>query len=201
MQQIPAKPVLSSNATGITIDFPLSDDDRDCARRHAWMFFQVGVFVLVGTVFGFAIFHRVGLAFYAWIVYFPFIGGLLLLIVAAHKGTQSWQTAHHDDDVRQLAVSGNLLVRTTRDHRKQVWYRDEIKAIQLDDRRPPILVVVLENGESAILAIWDDGETNEPERVASALRQALNTPVKTQTDLSHAIQLPRKESDADRFTR
>src|SRR5262249_29210863 len=136
-----------------------------------------------------------------------------------------------DADLLQLAVAGNLLVRTTRDHKKQVWYRQEIEAILLEndvetqtnngEGGPSVgaglyhllLVVRLANGERTTIARWDANypltdyrPRAELEWVATRLRQALfhttTEPAPTRDDrLAHAVQVTTDSGDKTRITR
>jgi hypothetical protein len=193
-----SKVVLSGHDTGITLDFHLAEDPRYHARRRAWRTFEAGIFILIGTLITF-----VACEMRAWrdmeiFLGVPFVVGLICLVTAASQSWATWQDTRADDDLRQLSIVGNLLIRTSRDHRKQVWYRDEIRAIVLEEKIEHFdipsggstpgtfmlyclhLVVELHNGDKAILTRrasphpTDDYRPKaEMEWIATQLRQAL----------------------------
>jgi MFS family permease len=190
--------LLTAHDAGISLDFPLVEDPRHRGRRLAWRTFEAGIFILMGTLIAFA-----ACAMGQWRELQPFLGlpfvvGLICLATAARQSWATWQDTRADDELRQLRVVGNILIRTSRDHRKQVWYRDEIRAIALEEKierhEPPseggiagnfvlyclLLVVELHNGEKATLTRrasphpTDDYRPKaELEWIATQLRQSL----------------------------
>ena len=118
------------------------------------------------------------------------------MVVAANRSFTAWTGTKADEDLRQLSVAGNLLIRTTRDHRKQIWYRHEIREISLQESVEThesseggttyayrlLLSVVLHNDERGLLMTMECGypltdyrPRAELEWIATLLRQALHT--------------------------
>jgi hypothetical protein len=180
--------------TGITLDFPLPEDDRPGAYGAGWRAFEVGILLLVGAVIWYAVCRMADWPSFLALAYIMFFIGIGILISAANQAWESWRQTHQDDELRQLSVVGNMLIRTARDHRKKAWYRGEILTIRAEVvvvREPDSeggtksvsyflhLVLELHNGEKVILL----GRTYEPgadyrpkaefEWIATRLRQAL----------------------------
>ncbi len=194
-----SKIVLTAHDTGISLEFPVAEDPRYQARRRAWRTFEVGIFILMGTLIAFAVgrmFEWRGMP--AGFLTVPFVVGLLCLAAASSQSWATWQDVRTDDELRQLSIVGNMLIRTSRDHRKRVWYRDEIRAITLEEKiervdvpseggTPTIftyhclqLIVETHTGDKAILTRHaaphptDDYHPKaEMEWIATQLRQAL----------------------------
>jgi hypothetical protein len=189
--------IVTRHDAGVTIDFPFSLDGHLEARRRAWRYFEVGILLLIGTVIGFPVCVAV------WSVIIPmlpvtFIAGLITLMAAASRMWSAWSDALGMDFVCQLAVADNLLIRTWRDQRKQIWYRHEIRVIWIEDKLNNTvkesegcntssfthafqLVIELQSGDGIVLLA--DGSSlpagvfrskAELEWIASPLRQALN---------------------------
>ena len=204
---------------GITVDFPVCS-----STGGAWHFFKIGAFLLTGS----AICLALGNMKDYWLSWVSTAGLLLLVcgvgavLLAAESWRLSWLA--DGDHVSQLAVAGNLLIRTMRDHRKNVWYREEIRAISVEaeththaeDTETEIgtlyvtihavyLFVKLNSGEKVALFGWrvrapatDDRPKAELEGIATQLRRALFLAGKAAS--SHAIQARIVYSDEDRFT-
>ena len=174
--------VLTTSDSGFTLDFPLGEDAHMRQRRGAWQKAQLGIFLMMAAVLWFAACSYLQRSEWALSVV-PLVAGICLLIVSAQESCKAWQGAGVDSDLRQITVAGNLLVRTTRDHQKQVWYRDEIKAIDLEEAvemNSVMMFVRLHSGERQRLATLfresspaDDNPHGELEWIASLLRQAL----------------------------
>jgi hypothetical protein len=184
---------LTHPGTGVTLDFPLPEDGRLRARRSAWCAFEIGVLLLVGAVIWFAVCSSADWPSLLTLAYIMFMVGIGTLIAAANQGRAAWYENQQDDDLRQLSVVGNMLIRTARDHRKKAWYRGEISTIRAsvvvvyansEGGTSSVahflhLVLELHNGEKVILL----GRSYEPsadyrpkaeyEWVATRLRQAL----------------------------
>jgi hypothetical protein len=193
-----SKIVLTAHDSGISLDFPLAEDPRYRARRRAWRTFEAGILLLIGTLIAY-VFCVMG----EWRELQPFLGflfvvGLICLVGAASQSWATWQDTRADDELRQLSVVGTMLIHTSRDHRKQVWYRNEVRAITLEEKiehfdipndgRTPgsfvlyclLLIVELHNGDKAVLTRrasphpTDDYRPKaELEWIATQLRQAL----------------------------
>ena len=189
---------VTRNETGVTIDFPFSLDGHLKARRRAWRFFEVGILLLIGTVVCFAVCRLAGWSAIIPMLVVTFVAGLVALMAAASRMWSAWSDALGVDLLGQLAVAGNLLIRTWRDQRKQVWYRHEIRAIKIDDKLNSTaqesegchtslstyafqLVIELQSG--AEIVVLADGSSlpagvfrprAELEWIASLLRQALD---------------------------
>lgn len=129
-----SKVVPTRHETGVTLDFPLSEDGHLEARRRAWRTFEVGIFILVGCVAGFIVFRRSGLSVMMPMLDLVFVAGIVTLIAAASRMWAAWENTRGDDFLCQLAVVDNLLIRTWRDHRKEIWYRQEIRTVQVEDK-------------------------------------------------------------------
>ncbi|MSU77384.1 MAG: hypothetical protein EXS16_04720 [Gemmataceae bacterium] len=121
----------TTHEAGITLDFPMREDSRPSARELAWRQFQIGLFLSLASVMIYAICKRFGIHDVAVYLGIPLIAGLIMLIAAAHAGSSVIRENSYDDDLQQLSVAGNLLVRTSRDLRKQVWYQHEIRDVLL----------------------------------------------------------------------
>lgn len=128
------KIVLVRHETGVALDFPLTSDARDGARRRAWRTFEVGVLTLLGTVIVYALGAFLQRPELLPFLVIPFVAGLIYLISASGQGWKAWQEHAGDAELRQLSVAGNMLIRTARDHSKQIWYREEIRAIDVVER-------------------------------------------------------------------
>jgi hypothetical protein len=125
---------VTRNEAGVTIGFPFSSDARLEARRRAWRFFEVGILLLVGTVVCFAICNMAGWSGVIPMLTVTFIAGIVALMAAASRMWSAWNHAPGNDFLCQLAIAGNLLIRTWGDQRKQIWYRHEIRAIWIEDK-------------------------------------------------------------------
>ncbi len=186
---------LTQHETGITFDFPMCDSVRSIESEEAWRIFQIGLFLVVGAVLAHAIIKSTipGLMSHQ-IVGVPFGAGLTILVIAANRASRLLREKDaQNDNPQQLSVAGNLLVRTSRDQQKQVWYENEIRDIVLtqsaltgatDDAGGYTynfrLEVWLHNGEIVNLITWnsvvlnaDDGPREELEWVTTQLRLAL----------------------------
>jgi hypothetical protein len=141
------KIVLVRHDTGLTLDFPLTSDARDGARRRAWRTFEVGVLTLLGTVIVYALGAFLQRPELLPFLVIPFVAGLICLMSASGQGWKAWQEDAGDAELRQLSVAGNMLIRTARDHSKQIWYREEIRAIDVVER---VLQTTTTNSEGTI---------------------------------------------------
>ncbi len=191
---------------GVTLDFPLPEDLRDAGRRRAWRLYEIGTFLLLGSVLWISFCYAMEWFGVVPLATLPFVVGILLLIMAANRSGASWSDDHYDRDLRQLAFAGNLLVRTFRDHQKEVWYRHEIRSISVvapavTDAATSVagrgaqLVMQLQNAEPVILwelgsahASTDRERNTELEWIATVLREALARGLPEATDAAHAIQ-------------
>jgi hypothetical protein len=133
---------------GVTLDFPLPDDARLLDRREAWHLFEIGLFLLMATIIWFAACMAFGWREQTSFAALPFLGGLALLVAAARRSWAGWADTTVDDDLRQLYVVDNLLIRTSRDHRKQIWLGQEIREIALFEK-VGIVTRSSETGESS----------------------------------------------------
>ncbi|MBI3823375.1 MAG: hypothetical protein HY289_11955 [Planctomycetes bacterium] len=194
---------------GVTIDFPLAVDAWVDRRLRAWRTFEIGIFVMMGALIWFAYCAMLGWDRPIVLSAVGLIAGILLLMWAGSQSWSTWTDPQPDDDVRQLSVAGNLLIRTARDHRKQIWYRDEIRELAVDvaEGSPgvrysepqgseyltlglpghyPVLTVVLHNHDRAVLV--SNHTRAELEWIAELLRHALAAePDPAKTPLSEAI--------------
>ncbi len=59
--------------------------------------------------------------------------GLILFLFALRQFWLHWQDPEKDESLSQIALAGNLLVRTSRDQRKQIWYRQEILEYAIEE--------------------------------------------------------------------
>jgi hypothetical protein len=194
-----SKVIVTQQEAGVTLDFPLFVDGDLKARRRTWRTFEVGILLLVGSV---ACFFACWLA--GWLVIIPmlpliFFAGIFALIAAANRMWWARNYARGDHFLCQLAVVGNLLIRRWGDHRKEIWYREEIRDIKVEDKLESTaqerddggqtylttyafwLAIEMQSGEKIILL--GDGtslpfDENRPkpemEWIATVLRQALN---------------------------
>jgi hypothetical protein len=223
---IHSKILLTQHEAGVTLEFPLPDDDRERARRRAWRAAEIGILLLIGSVFWGAIcgiMHWEGMAGFAVPA---FLVGIGLLIAAANMMTGIIGTNQaRDDDLFQLSALGNLLIRTTRDHRKQIWYRDEIRDLRVEDRVETTahdgdggthyssvhivqLMLELHAGDRVMLLGRAAGESTEDYRkkaelewVATVLRQALQAEAPETPQVSpHAIQAANVPPEETRIT-
>jgi len=189
---------VTRHEAGVTIDFPFSLDAHLKARRRAWRFFEVGILLLTGTVLCFAVCRMAGWSAIIPMLAVTFIAGLVALMAAASRMWSAWNDASANDFLCQLAVAGNLLIRTWGDQRKQIWYRHEIRAVWVEDKLNNTvkesegcnasssthafrLVIELQSGDGIVLLA--DGSSlpagvfrpkAELEWIASLLRQALD---------------------------
>lgn len=123
---------LTQPGAGITLEFLLPQDDRLDARRRAWRAFEIAIILLVGAVIWFVVCKRAEWPSLLLLAYIMFMIGIGTLIASANQSWAAWQNNQVDDEVRQLSVVGNMLIRTSRDHRKKAWYRSEIRTIRAD---------------------------------------------------------------------
>lgn len=166
---------LTPHDAGIILDFPRHVDPRQIGRRRAWRTFEVGILTLIFTVIGYVALDMAhGLRWHIVLVA-PFFFGLTCLVLAASRAVAARDLPGGEDDVRQLSVLGDLLIRTTPEERKQVWYRHEIQAISVDDA---VLSVILQGGERAMLA-GPPIASEELDWIAAELRQALHAGLPT----------------------
>jgi hypothetical protein len=194
--------------SGVTLDFPLPDDARLVNRREAWHLFEIGLFLLMAAIIWFAACMAFGWRDQASFATLPFLGGLALLVAAARQSWAGWTDTTVDDDLRQLCVVDNLLIRTSRDHRKQVWLGQEIREIALLEK-VGIVTRSTETGESTsvydldlALVLGDEAKVvlrslrcdyplpdyrlrAELEWIATLLRQALSTQPATPPAIGH----------------
>ncbi len=218
---------LTRHNIGITIDFPLTDDCGSINNDQGWRDFGIGLLLSLGPIIGFLILMQLriaGLGYY-YALGIAFLLGLLSFVFSAQKATNAIQQFDMDraDEVRQLAVVENLLVRTSRDHRKKVWTRDEIFKIRLVSREsahqsqgasgPDLdlrVVVFLKSGESFNLVVLDKAvprtdyfPLEELEWVTTQLRHALwrtesdpesHLGTSTHLDAIHAKDSPQEET-------
>jgi hypothetical protein len=177
---------------GFILDFPLAPDDRARADRRAWSIFTIAIVLLVGSLVWFSACQVLQWQQFQGLGLLYFVLGILGLIAAVTSSSSGRNLPRRDDDLRQLSVADNLLIRTARDHRKQVWYRQEILAIEVESKigKGAHLVLALHSGERVILL--GDGwglpaqafrSIDEMEWIAAALWQAL-----LPKPPSHAIQ-------------
>lgn len=206
-----SKIVLTRTETGVTLDFPMPEDRRASLRRKAWRWFEAGLFLLVGDVLAYAI-----LAVFQWrdplpFLAIPFFAGLICLMTAASQASTAWSGAGGDADLRQLGVAGNLLIRTTRDHNKRVWFDHEIARIEVErdftEDGPDWLLLKLHTnaGEATTLygPFGDDSRTDYRRKamlewIATVLKHALHRsehdvslepmPAEVEESRAHAIQ-------------
>ncbi len=201
MAHSPSNVTLTRHDTGITFDFLLPEDPRELARRRAWRLFEIGLFTLVATVIAYVVLHML-----EWRVEMTFLAILLLVGITflATAGSHSWKAWLDDesgDAIRQLSFAGDMLICTSRDHRKRIWYRDEISAIAISSetlatdayKRPHSvasvqLAVTLKDGASVALGSpWPRQQRADLELILNELQKAMSKhppPVNT----SHAIQ-------------
>jgi hypothetical protein len=189
---------VTRHEAGVTIDFPFSLAAHLKARRLAWRFFEVGILLLIGTVVCFAVCRMAGWSGIIPMLAVTFIAGIVALMAAASRMWSAWNDASANDFLCQLAVAGNLLIRSWGDERKQIWYRHEIRAIWVEDKLNSTvkesdgcntsslthafqLVIELQSGGGIVLLA--DGSSlpagafrpkAELEWIASLLRQALD---------------------------
>ena len=193
-----SKVKVTQHEAGVTFDFPLLDDARPRARRRAWRSYEVGIFLLMAALVWYALCQLRAWHHFQVLAVFAFGAGILFLMAASSQSWMAWRDNGADEALRQLAVIGNLLIRTARDHRKQIWYRQEIRAVELEDRVETHenhgegsgstvvtyyvldLVLRLHNGDKALLTTWtnayplsDYRPKAEVEWVATVLRQTL----------------------------
>jgi uncharacterized membrane protein YgdD (TMEM256/DUF423 family) len=136
-QQAPAlhsSVFVTRHEAGVTIGFPYSSDSRLETRRRAWRFFEVGILLLVGTVVCYAVCSMAGWSGIIPMLAVTFFAGIVTLMAAASRMCSAWNHAPGNDFLCQLAIAGNLLIRTWGDQRKQIWYRHEIRAIWIEDK-------------------------------------------------------------------
>jgi hypothetical protein len=224
-----ARVVVTRHEAGITLDFPLIIDDHLAARRRAWRFFEVGVFLLVGSVGCLAACRMAGWFALIPMLAVPFLAGIVALVAAANRMRTAWNDAHGVDFLCQLAVAGNLLIRTWRDQRKQIWYRQEIRTIKIEDKLESnadesegcttylstyAFQLVIELQSSKQLVLLADGSSlpaglyrskAELEWIAAQLKLALfpagpETPGSDNVPSPHSIQKKVDYSERDRFT-
>jgi hypothetical protein len=216
--------IVTTTPASVTLDFPLSPDYRRLADARAWRIFTLAIIFLVGSLLWFSICHVLQWQSIKGLSILWFILGILGLIAAVTSTSSARLISDRDDDLRQLAVVDNLLVRTARDQRKRVWYRQEIRAITVEDVvidgnwetatstrymtfRAVHLVLELNDGEKVLLlarVIADPagqaGVRAEVEEFAAQLRRPLfAAPGVEKETASHAIQA-KVDSAADRYT-
>jgi hypothetical protein len=194
--------LVTCHTTGVTLDFPLSPSGHEEARRKAWRFFEIGILLSLGSVIWFAVCQVAG-----WTGIIPrgiaiplCIGGIIALVASANRSRWAWSDARGDGFLCQLAVAGDMLIRTWRDGRKQIWYRHEIRAIEVESKNVVAqesegcntylsafacwIVVELHDGKKLVLLA--DGSSlpadifrprAELERLATLLSQALQSPL------------------------
>jgi hypothetical protein len=220
--------VLSRHEAGVALDFPLSEDAHLEARRRAWRTFEIAIVLLIICVVIYAacgVMRRAPL-FLAGGLAVLFFAGIVLLIIASSRSWHAWSETRGDDFLCQLAVFDDLLVRTWRNQRKDVWYCREISAIWVKDKpsdtapageRLPSylhasafhLVLELKGGDE--ITLLADG-TNLPagefrsqaemEWIATVLRQAchLGPPDGAIQDLGETARDARPSPDPGLFT-
>ena len=115
-------------------DFPLPPDERALADRRAWSIFTIAIVLLVGSLIWFSACQVLQRQAFQGISLLFFVLGILGLIAAVTSSSSGRNLQNRDDDLRQLSVADSLLIRTARDHRKQVWYRQEIRAIEVEGK-------------------------------------------------------------------
>jgi hypothetical protein len=215
---VSSKIALTRHDTGITFDFPLPADPRERARTRAWVLFEIGILSLISTIIVYVFFQVYNFETGVIFLVVPFVGGLIALASASGQSWKAWLDHTSDADMRQLSVAGNMLIRTSRDHRKQVWYREEIRFVGMVERsyesnssgeggsyvtimRAFQLVVESNDGQSAILhgidaeaAQADYRPKAELEWIATEIRRALfNEPGEPNfappEEIAHAIQV------------
>ena len=213
---IPAAITLTKHETGITLEFPMREDRRPILRALAWRQFHGGLFFLMVPILAYASCQFFG--YRHSINYWTpvFVTGLFLLAAAANKSSVINQDAY-DDDLQQLSVLGNLLVRTSRDLHKQVWYQHEIRDIALmQGARPKTaniasgdvgnlrLEVSLSNGDVVSLIPWNSDLSlvnsyprEELEWVATQLRLALFPTAPQSSDDPHATAIRAKDASRE----
>jgi hypothetical protein len=188
---------VTRHEAGVTICFPFSSDGRLEARHRAWRLSEVGILLLIGTVVCFAICSMAGCSGIIPMLAVTFIAGIVALMGAASRMWSAWNHVPGNDFLSQLAIAGNLLIRTWADQRKQIWYRHEIRAIWIEDKLNNTvresegcntgrsthafqLVIELQSGDGIVLLA--DGSNlpagvfrpkAELEWIATLLRQAL----------------------------
>jgi hypothetical protein len=121
---------VATSHAGLAFDFPLPEDPRPAIRKHAWRMFEIGIVILVGAVIWYAICVAAGLGEARGLAGMAFIAGIVMLLIAGSKSVSSWVDHRQDDDLLQLSVLEKMLVRTSRDHQKRLWYASEIRTIQ-----------------------------------------------------------------------
>jgi len=178
-----------------TIDFSPGEDAWPPERRRAWRFFEIGVLLLLGSIISYSAFLAFRVPAYRFLAGFPFAAGIVVLM-AAH-GRRRYLHCASDDALQQLSVADGLLVRTARDHGKQVWYRHEVRYIAVDvgsaDAGLLELILYLREGEPVVLhSVLCESPMNgerartELESLAALLREALN--LLAADRISYAIQ-------------
>lgn len=199
----PAAPRVTRTETGVTLDFPLPPDERALADARAWRLYCVAIVLLLSSIVWFAACSAVHWFDQRWVGLLPFIAGLGGLVGAVTLSSSGRGYRNGSDDVRQLAVIGNLLIRTARDHRKQLWYCHEVLAITIEDTR---VIVELANGEKAVLLSQPAGVVGskaELESIVAELRQAIAAaaPQPTASAPDHAIQSAEDFASRNQITR
>lgn len=183
--------VLTRQETGVSLDFPQREQERARQSRHAWQTFEVGMIAFLAALIFFAVCRMNQAPEWLPIAGMLFIAGFVIVYMAGGQAVAAWQLPGSDDGLRQLSVADNLLIRTTRDHRKQVWYRQEIHAILVEPLRTPFpdpssaavvevcqVYVELTSSEkiqlSDVMYPWSEPSRHvEIEWIAHVLRQAL----------------------------
>jgi hypothetical protein len=223
------KVLVTMTQAGVTLDFPLAPDLRRLADDRAWRIFTVAIILLVGSLLWFSVCQVLHWHDYQGFSLLMFVLGILGLIAAVTSSSSARQHTECNDDLRQLAVVGDLLIRTSRDQRKRILYRQEVRAILVEDVvitntkqgaagimyltiHAVHLLVELHSGEKVLFigrAMTDPASDHrlkaELEGIAGQLRHALwrNLPppwIPENTTSSHAIQEKVDYSEEERFT-
>jgi hypothetical protein len=138
------------HSSGVTIAF-LHSDAHERGRRRAWLFFEIGIGVLIATIIAFAAFATFQVQEFILVAVFlgmPFVYGLIMLVMAANKAIDVWED---HDEISLLEVTGGLLIRTARNREKQIWSMDAIADFA-------ILESENKNNEATLVLIADSGE-------------------------------------------
>lgn len=199
---VPPVPLtLTRHDTGLTLDIPLPPDPREPARRRAWRLFEVGILLLVSILIGYVALDMTDRrAQQPWLG-IPFVVGIVLLAAAASKSWSGFREHDAGKATRQLSVVGDMLLRTTRDEVKQIWYRHEIHAIAARWRSATgspsagetattwaqELVLTLKTAESILLASAT-AHSNPSDDLATDFFQAAR-------EFQAALQLPRSDGN------
>jgi hypothetical protein len=178
---------VTEHETGVTLDFPCPRDAHREGRLRAWRSFEIGIGLQIGAVIWYA-----ACAMATWpagqlLAVLPLAAGLVVLVIASNQSWAAWQEQVNDDQIIQISVVGNLLIATARDHRSQLWRREDILGISLEPMPPAetfdavrMLITSTESYDVVMLGPVVAGDNDrgleaELARIAYLLRRALAT--------------------------